>query len=221
MKKYKAVLFDFDGVIGKTMEDNYEAWAHAFKQYNIKIRQDEYYLIEGKTTISVAEFFLEKYKSDIFLAKEIAVAKESYYLRQNSFELYPKAIALINKIKNRGLLIGLVTGGRSQRLSNIGINDLLKQFDVIVTGDMVVEGKPSPMPYLKATEQLRVNPSECLVIENAPLGIMSAKNAGMDCLAICSTLGRTYLNQADFIVGCIADLFKHPSLGLNCAQENK
>ena len=217
MKKYKAVLFDFDGVIGKTMEDNYTAWAYAFKQHNIKIMKDEYYLIEGKTTISVAEFFLEKYQSNIFLAKEIAKTKESYYLRQNSFELYPEASVLVNKIKNSGLLIGLVTGGSSQRLSNSGINDLLKQFDVVITGDMVVESKPSPTPYLKATEQLRVKPSECLVIENAPLGIMSAKNAGMDCLAICSTLGRKYLNQADFIVESIADLFKHPSMELGYA----
>lgn len=47
VKKYKAILFDFDGVIGKTMEDNYRAWEYAFSKYSIKIDKTEYFLLEG------------------------------------------------------------------------------------------------------------------------------------------------------------------------------
>ena len=43
MKKYKAILFDFDGVIGKTMEDNYQAWKNAFSMHNITIDKKEYF----------------------------------------------------------------------------------------------------------------------------------------------------------------------------------
>ena len=59
MKKYKAVFFDFDGVIGKTMEDNYRAWKYAFSRYNIPVNKTEYFLLEGMSVKKIAEHFLK------------------------------------------------------------------------------------------------------------------------------------------------------------------
>ena len=76
----------------------------------------------------------------------------------------------------------------------------MEQLDVRIIVNMVGQDKPSPDLYLKAAEFLKVLPKFCLVIENAPFGIESAKKAGMDCIAISSTQGKKYLQKADRIV---------------------
>ena len=120
----------------------------------------------------------------------IVKEKETHYMQNHSFKLYPGAVQLVKNLKVKGYLLGLVTGGNAKRLLNIGIESLLELFDVRITGDMVNKGKPSPEPYLKAAKILNVNNNSCLVIENAPLGIKSAKKSGMTCIAVSSTLGK-------------------------------
>ncbi len=63
-----------------------------------------------------------------------------------------------------------------------------------------MKSKPAPEPYLKAVEMLGVPKEQCLVIENAPLGIRSAKSAGLRCIAIPTYLDRDSLKEADVIV---------------------
>jgi len=71
MKKYQAVLFDFDGVIGQTMEDNFQAWAYAFSTINITLKKIEYFLLEGMNTKNVAQTILNKHGQDENLASTI------------------------------------------------------------------------------------------------------------------------------------------------------
>ncbi|MGE5437612.1 MAG: HAD family hydrolase, partial [Syntrophothermus sp.] len=79
-------------------------------------------------------------------------------------------------------------------------------FDVIVSGEDVHKAKPNPDPYLTAQKELGMAINECVVIENAPLGIESAKAAGMICIAIESTLGKEYLQKADFLINTISEV---------------
>jgi HAD superfamily hydrolase (TIGR01509 family) len=70
-------------------------------------------------------------------------------------------------------------------LQRLGISDW---FDEVVTADDVKEGKPAPEVFLKAAKLLGVPPAACLVLEDAPSGILAAERAGMQVLAIPSTL---------------------------------
>jgi beta-phosphoglucomutase-like phosphatase (HAD superfamily) len=79
-------------------------------------------------------------------------------------------------------------------------------FEIIITGEMVSNGKPDPEPYLKAVNELNVDKESCLVVENAPAGITSAKSAGLTCFAVQTSLPEEYLKSADKIFGSIADL---------------
>jgi beta-phosphoglucomutase len=205
-KKYKAVLFDFDGVLGKTMEDNYNAWVDSLSSVGIEIQREEYFLIEGMPPKQVAKNFLEKNRFGLELVDDIVRSKEKHYLENKSFSLYEGAEKLIEKLKGYGFRLGLVTGASRERLMGTGVNQFLDKFDVLVTGDQVVNGKPDPEPYLLGAKKLNVEPLECVVIENAPLGIRSAKKAGMHCIAICSTLGREHLGLADQIISSIDEL---------------
>lgn len=203
--KYKAIIFDFDGVIGKTMEDNYRAWSNAFSYHNISLVRKEYFLLEGMSARSVAETILKKNNMDTILAGTIAEQKEQYYLGNNSFEFYPNVLKLIDILQAR-FKLGLVSGASSSRLKQTVPCDFLERFRAVVTGDSVKNSKPNPEPYLLAGKMLAVSPKNCLAVENAPLGIESAKLAGMDCVAVCSTLEREYLLKADIIVDNIDSL---------------
>jgi beta-phosphoglucomutase len=209
LKKFEAILLDFDGVLGKTMEDNYKAWAHSLAPYGIQVEREEYFLMEGAPPKTVAETFLKKNHLGLESLDDIVRHKEKHYLENRSFSLYEGVQELVTYLKIHGLKLGLVTGASRQRLMSTGITSFLNQFDILVTGDQLAHGKPSPEPYLFAAQKLNVTPPLCLVVENAPLGIESAKNAGMHCVAICSTLGREHLGLADKIVDTIGEL---PSL---------
>ena len=206
LTKYKAVLFDFDGVLGKTMEDNYKAWAHSLAPYGIVVEREEYFLMEGAPPKKVAEIFLKKKHLSLEPINDIVRIKEEYYLKNRSFTLYEGVQELIGNLKTNGLQLALVTGASHRRLMGTNIASFLNQFDVLVTGDQVSQGKPSPEPYLLGAQKLGTIISECIVIENAPMGIKSAKEAGMYCIAICSTLDKEHLAQADIILNTIGEL---------------
>jgi beta-phosphoglucomutase-like phosphatase (HAD superfamily) len=82
-------------------------------------------------------------------------------------------------------------------------------FDVIVSGEDVKNGKPDPEPYEKAIAKLGLSKDECLVVENAPLGIESAKNAGVFCVGVPTYLDKTKLHEADIIVKNHAELIDY------------
>ncbi|KKM03430.1 hypothetical protein LCGC14_1774540, partial [marine sediment metagenome] len=102
--------------------------------------------------------------------------------------------------------LALVTGTRLEvvkKVLQMGLDDVFK---IVITGEMVSNGKPDPEPYLKAVNELGVNKKDCLVVENAPAGIASAKNAGLTCFAVQTSLPGEYLKDADKIFQSIDEL---------------
>jgi beta-phosphoglucomutase-like phosphatase (HAD superfamily) len=73
-------------------------------------------------------------------------------------------------------------------------------FDVIVSGEDVHYGKPYPEPYLKAVDLLGIEKEECLVVENAPMGVESAKRAGLYCVGVPTYVSPNKLSQADIVL---------------------
>ena len=212
-----AVIFDFDGVIGKTMEDNYRAWDAAFRNIGIAIDRELYFATEGMNTKSVARMFLAQHGANSSLQDGVVNAKERYYQKNNRFEFYPGIIELLQKFSQR-LRIGLVSGAGFDRLKMTVPSNVLKLFSAIVTGDHLQHSKPHPEPYQKAVEIIGCEQSRCVAIENAPYGIKSAKNAGLYCIAICSTLTREYLSEADLIVNSAVDIDSIISLENNSGE---
>ena len=197
---FDAILFDFDGVLGRTVEDNERAWRIAFRECGMELDRDAYFLLEGKKADEIAATLLAQVGGDSALAPRIVQRKTEYYQQNNQFALYDGAEPLIEVLRGYGVKMAVVSGGSAARLHKPPTADLLQQFPVVVTGDDVKRTKPAPDPYLVAAERLAVEPGRCLVIENAPLGIAAAKAAGMACVAITSTLAAQYLSQADQIL---------------------
>lgn len=196
---FEAVIFDFDGVLACTMDDNHRAWRTVLQPIIPGLDREEYLLLEGLPPRGVAEALLRARGLPLDPVATLVARKEEAYLRDHSFALYPGIPELLERLAGR-LPLGLVTGSGLLRLETTLGQPLLSRFTAVVTGDDRMPSKPSPDPYMAAAGRLRVAPSRCLVVENAPLGIRSAKAAGMTVVAVASTLPPARLAEADHVV---------------------
>ncbi len=105
----------------------------------------------------------------------------------------------LDLLKNRCLL-GVVSGSDREAVMEIIKRFFPDIFEAVVSGNDVTQGKPSPEPYLKAMEMLGVSKDECVVIENSPLGVESAKRAGLFCIAIPTYVEAARLKDADVVL---------------------
>ena len=198
--KTKAILFDLDGTLAQTMEFHYDAWRKAMLIYGIDLAPEDYYPLEGTNLYELAKKLFVLHKLNGGDEKELVNKKEKYYLDTNKFVLYPGAVELLNVIKLNNIKLGLVTARLRNSLNSTAPLEFLKIFDSIITGNDTNEGKPSPQPFLKAAKKLGVMPEECIAVENAPLGVASARNAKIYCIAICNTVESSFLSEANEVV---------------------
>ena len=165
--KDKAILFDLDGTLVRTMEFHFDAWKKAMLHYGIDLAPEDYYPLEGTNLYELAKKLFALYKLNGCDEKELVNNKEKYYLDTNTFVLYPGVDELLNVIKSNNIKLGLVTARLRNSLNSTAPLEFLKIFDVIITGNDTDVGKPSPKPYLKAAKKLGVMPENCITNCNA------------------------------------------------------
>lgn len=210
----KGVLFDLDGVIADTLHYHYLAWQHMFERRGGSISEHSVLLYEGKASREILPTLMKEAGVEIperewhgFIEE-----KRAYFRSIVQVEYYAGAFEVIEALKKRGFKVALVTACALENMQHALSIEHQAHFDFIITGDEVTRAKPNPDPYLAAARQLALNPEECVVVENAPLGVEAAKNAGMYCIAVATTLGREYLQEADCIVPNITKLLEAPVL---------
>ena len=196
----KAVLFDMDGVLVDSMNYHLKSWKQLLENFNITVTDEFIYDHEGAMAPEIIKDLFREYGyliedkqiKDIYLEQN-TLFQEQYLPRVG---LYPHSLPLLEQLKSRGLLLGLVTSSRRNLVQEIWDEKDLKIFNTIITADETERFKPYPDPYLKAMNALGQETQHCLVIENAPAGIQAACSAGITCFAIASTLPEEKLSQA-------------------------
>ncbi|HRZ96215.1 MAG TPA: HAD-IA family hydrolase [Paludibacter sp.] len=185
----KAVFFDMDGVLFDSMKYHASAWVQALTDVNIPFTHYEAYLNEGRTGHStIDDAFNRTHGRDAteIEKQQIYQLKSKYFEKFDSPERIPFVTELLNKIKLQGMQIFVVTGsGQASLIDNLQLHfpDIFQKSKMVTAYD-VIQGKPFPEPYLKALKKSGVKPWEVIVIENAPLGVESAKAAGLFTLAV-------------------------------------
>jgi beta-phosphoglucomutase len=208
---FKAVIFDMDGVIVNSMPFHFEAWNYVFNKLSFYVIKTDLYMREGEKGDSTLKYFCNKNNfkiSDDDIVKLLA-EKEKRFNDISKPILFTIITDIIDYLKVKKIPIALVTGTSYVEVEKLLDQDLFDSFSVMITGDIVKKGKPDPEPYLLASKKLGIKPKKCLVIENAPFGIKSAKDAGMICYAICTSLDKNYLKDADMIFDTFDGLMSH------------
>jgi beta-phosphoglucomutase len=197
----KALIFDMDGVLVDSMPDHADAWIAVFNEIGISISRQDIYDIEGSNHDGVIRLMFEKAKKtpDFQNFEQLAQKKREIFKRISKPRAFPGMVECLYELKNR-FSLGVVSG--SDRKTVHWILDTLFPgiFDAVISGEDVQEGKPSAEPYLKAIEMLNIQKHECIVIENAPLGVESAKRAGLYCAAIPTHVAPHRLKKADLVL---------------------
>ncbi len=190
-----------DGVLVDSMSDHAEAVQHIFDEIGVEMDKQDIFEREGERTVDIVRFLLEKGGGDSsrFDISDIVERYIAEFNRIAEFKVFEGMQECLSGLKGRFDLA--VVSGSDRPIVHDIIDSLYPgTFSVIVTADDVHRGKPDPDPYLKAIEMLGISSHEAIVIENAPMGVESAKGAGICCLAIPTYLDAEKFHQADMII---------------------
>lgn len=188
-----ALLFDLDGVLVDStanVERHWRDWATSNGLDPAQILS----VVHGRRAIDT----IREQAPQLDAERELTKLVEAEMRDTGGILVFPGARALLDSIpRDRWAIVTSGTHGvASARLHAAG----LPVPGVLVTADRVTRGKPDPEGYLAAASALGIEPSHCIVVEDAPAGVEAARRAGMRCIAVPSTHGETELEGATAVV---------------------
>ncbi len=210
-QKYQAIIFDMDGVIIDSMKLHVKLEKAVCRKYKInapatiwrkfagwKLEEIFRYLVDNysEKKFDIKLMVRDKYETMLKLAaKEIREVAGAIKFVKQAYYIFKKTALVTSSEKEFSDLI----------LRRFGLKD---SFDLVITAKDFRRGKPDPEPYLKAVKLLKVKPGECIVIEDADNGIVSAKAAGCTAIGITTSLAKKKLIKAgaDYVVKNYSEL---------------
>lgn len=183
---FDAVIFDCDGTLVNSMPAHFDAWCEALASYGAGgiFKEDVFFAMGGRPTRDIVVDLNDEY--DLKLDPEaIALAKRDAFLAKlHLVELIDEVADFAKSLRGKVPLAVASGGSRYVVEKTLRLLDCSDWFDEVVTADDVANGKPSPDIFLKAAQLLGVAPERCLVIEDAPPGVIAAKAAGMQVVTV-------------------------------------
>lgn len=182
-------LVDMDGVLYDSMKNHTAAWFRLFTELGVKCVYDEFYLYEGMTAKATFNKLFNRefgYGVTDKQVTELYQRKIDYFRELPDVGVINGTAQVLNDIKLRGLNMVLVTGSsQGTLLDRIDIDypNIFNSGNRVTALD-VTNGKPHPEPYLKGMGKVNATPTQCIVIENAPLGVEAGHAAGCFTCAI-------------------------------------
>jgi beta-phosphoglucomutase len=182
--RFKAVIFDLDGVITDTAHYHYLAWKRLAESVGAPFDEAFNEQLKGVDRMGSLDLILAR-ASRAYAPEEklaLADAKNRHYQEliatMTPDDLLPGALRALEEVRNAGLRIGLASVSKNAFtvLDRLGIRD---RFDDVVDAATIKNSKPHPEIFLTAAEHLGVAPADCLGVEDAAAGVASIKDAGM------------------------------------------
>lgn len=213
----EAIIFDCDGTILDNELVIEKATLKVLAEHGIIICQDDLLPFVGFPGREVFSHFLKRdgKSADPEVHVEECIQKRRAVIKARNSEAMRPVPGVVEFIQGLNGYRMAVAGGYGQQYLEEALRALgiYEKFDVIIAGEQAPR-KPAPDIYLLTAKCLGVKPENCLVIENSPTGIQSAKSAGMYCIAITAGLPQNYSHEklrnagVDGIVATFAELGK-------------
>ena len=186
----KAVFFDQDGVLFNSMPYHAQSWEMAMNENGMPFTASQTYRNEGRTgasVISEAYRLVHGIDAPQGVIEAVSAAKSKHFNELTGGrlpELIPGISEVLAYLKSRGVQCWVVTGSGQRSLLDNLLTTFPDTFTGIISAFDVQHGKPHPEPYLKAWERSGCTKDECMVVENAPLGVRAAKAAELFTVAV-------------------------------------
>ncbi|GLU23095.1 hypothetical protein SLE2022_391270 [Rubroshorea leprosula] len=208
-KLASCVIFDLDGTLLNTDGVVSNVLRVFLSKYGKEWEGKKGLKAVGKTPLEAAASIVEGFGlpcgKDEFLAEITPI----FSAQIGNIKALPGANRLLKHLSGNGVPMALASNSPRKSIeSKISYHLGWKEyFSVIIGGDEVTTGKPSPEIFLEAAKRLNMEPSSCLVIEDSVPGVMAGKAAGMEVVVVPSVLKQTHLfTAADEVINSLLDL---------------
>jgi beta-phosphoglucomutase family hydrolase len=175
----QALIFDCDGTLTDSMPLHFVAWRQTMRQFGIEFTEDRFYELGGIPSDKIIQMLADESQLPLDV---VAVTQEKEQVFLDSLHLLEEIAAITSIVRaNKGKLpMAVASGGFrdivAKQIAHIGLEGW---FDTMVTAEDTTRHKPEPDVFLEAARRLGVAPANCLVYEDADLGIEAARRAGM------------------------------------------
>jgi beta-phosphoglucomutase len=204
MSKIKGLLFDLDGVLVTTEHNHFVAWKRTADALGVPFTEKENEELKGVSRIDSLKKILEM--GNVVIGEDefesLLQSKNQFYLDSiqslNQNDLLPGVLDLLTNAKSQGIKLGVGSSSKNAKMI-LQLLQIEEMFDVIVDGNGVKDPKPHPEVFLNGAKALGLEPSECLVFEDASSGIAAAKAGGFKAIGVgneaIKTLADEYYND--------------------------
>jgi HAD superfamily hydrolase (TIGR01509 family) len=176
---FKAYLFDCDGTIADSMPLHYVAWSRALAERGCEFSEDLFYAWGGMSVAEIISTLNKQHRLAMPVADVARRKEELYFENLPQLRAVPEVLEHIEASYGR-IPFAVVSGStRESVTASLTALHLLDKFETLVCAGDYVKSKPDPEPFLIAARRLGVAPEECLVFEDADMGIEAATAAGM------------------------------------------
>lgn len=202
------VIFDMDGVLADTGPVHFQSWKKLADEIGVEFTKELFEKTFGQKSVPIIRRLVGEDGVDEQLQKW-ADLKEKYYREMVKDKIKPLegVIPLIKDLKRHNCKLAVASSGPPENVELLVDSLKLREFfDELITAEDVKKGKPEPDAFLIAAQKLKVNPEDCVVIEDAPVGIEAAKRARMKRIALTTTHLREELQDANLILSDLSDI---------------
>jgi beta-phosphoglucomutase len=183
----KAIIFDMDGVLVDSEPFNFEIENRQFLLNGISITDEEHQKYLGVASDVMWREIAERFNLQIpveQLIEQNHTESLRYFAEIEEIPVMPGLVDLLNKLQAKKYPMAVASSSTPEIIDLLlSKTDLKKYFAVIVSAQEAGKSKPEPAVFLLAARKLKVQPQDCLVIEDSANGIKAAQEAGMSCVA--------------------------------------